>query len=576
VCLAALAIVPATSHKAIAAPKPPTNTYPKNGTIIISDWQFPDTGNPFQTGLGVTSYGILNSTIASLAIIDNHAKLYPDLLANIPTLKNHEILNGGKTIILKLRPGDYWSSGVEITNKDIKFGWQMYSDPVTGPACFQSCDHIKSIQLVGKYEAILKMKNDYAPVVSLGLPPVYPHSWSGLGTNPHDAAVKLSQDTAFNYENSSYWTSGPFQISQWINDDRVILTPMKYYHVHPGPYLKQLIFSAYADKPGLIAAAGNGSTDVTADFTYADLPALRQNQNKYQIYVTPSFLCEHLEFNVYDKTYNGQPNPTHNLKVRQALALAVDKIGLIEGALSLTKKQALQVVGYTPWTVTAQLTQLYGDRSLKGTWDPIAKKFVTYGAKALADAKKLLQQAGYANGFHLDFLTTAGNPTRAAEYGVLANNWAKLGVTMTLVADPPSQFAGDWDHNGPRNHGSFQVNMWTIGNAPDPDNLKVLFVSKFVDRAQATHSANNQNYAGIQDTVIDQGFKKGATTFVPSERAKWYKVVQQRLNKQAYWVVLWYRANVGTIDKHVVGATGFPATGYFGNTWNTWAWKYKK
>jgi ABC-type transport system substrate-binding protein len=575
VSLAVLVGLPAMSRPSSAAGAP-LNKYPKNGTIIISDWQFPDTGNPFQTGLGVTSYGVLNSTFASLIGIDNHGQLFADLLKNVPSIKNGGIKNGGKTIILELKPGQYWSSGSEITNKDIKFSWQMYSDPVTGPACFESCDAIASIQLVGKYTAILHLKSFYAPILSLGLFTLYPHNWAGLGTTPHAAATKLSQDTKFNYEDSSYWTSGPFQVSQWVNNDRVVLTPMKYYHAHPGPFLKRIIFAAYADKPGLIAAAGKGDTDVTTDYTYADLPALRLNQSRYKIYVTPSFIAEHLEFNVLDATYNGKPNPVHDVRVRQALALGVDKIGLIEGALSLTAKQAKAIVSYTPWTVTSQLVQLYGDKSLNGTWDPIQKKYVQYGAKALADAKTLLKEAGYADGFHLDFLTTSGNPTRAAEYGVLANNWQKLGVTMTLIADPPPLFAGDWDHNGPRNHGAFQVNMWTFGSAVDPDGLKTLLQSKFIDRAQSTHSAVNTNFSGIQDKIIDQGMKKGAATFDPKLRAKYYKQVQERLNQQAYWVMLWYRANIGTIDKHVVGMTGYPSTGFFGNTWNPWAWKYKK
>src|SRR5690348_9659978 len=82
---------------------PKINTYPKHGTIIFSDWEFPDTLNVFQTGLGVT-LSVMNFVLASLDTFDQHAHLYPDLLVNIPTVKNHEILNGGKTIILKLKP----------------------------------------------------------------------------------------------------------------------------------------------------------------------------------------------------------------------------------------------------------------------------------------------------------------------------------------------------------------------------------------------------------------------------------------------------------------------------------------
>ena len=297
------------------------NTETKNGVIIFSDWQFPDTLNLFQTGLGVTSY-VMNAVYEGLDLTDNHAKLQPDLLSSLPSIKNHEILDHGHTIILRLRHGIYRSSGVEITNQDILFGWKMYSDPITGPACLESCD-------------------------------------------------------------------------------------------------------------------------------------------------------------------------------------------------------------------------------------------------------------GYAHGFTLDFLTTSGNPTRDAEFGVLEKNWASLGVTLNFDAKPPSTFAGDWNHQGPRNLGALQVNLWTFGSSPDPDAFRNYFVSKFIDRATDKHSAVNSNYAGIDDPVIDNAMRRGASSFDQKVRARWYRMMQERLNKQAYRVILYYRANAVTSDKHVVGDTLYPTSGVFGNTWNLWAWSFK-
>ncbi len=294
------------------------------------------------------------------------------------------ILDHGRTIILRLRHGIYWSSGVKITNQDIRFGWKMYSDPITGPARLESCDHIASIRLVGRYEAILTLKVIYALVLLVRLPPVYPHAWSRLRLTPHDATEKLSQDTGLDYQDSGYWTNGPYQVSNFVKDDRIELTPMKHYHVHRGPFLKKMIF----------------------------------------------------------------------------------------------------------------------------------------------DAK------------------------------------------------PPSTFAGDWNHGGPRNHGAFQVNLWTFGGSPDPDVFRNYFVSKFIDRATNKHSAVDLNDAGIDDPVIDNAMQKGANSFDPKVRARWHKVVQERLNKQAYWVILYYRANVVTSDKHVVGDTPYPTSGVFGNTWNPWGWSF--
>lgn len=554
------------------APKP--NTYAKSGTIIYSDQQFPDTLNILQTGLGVT-FDTMNSVLASLAIFDSKARLYPDLLANIPSAKNHEVLNGGRTIILKLKPHQYWSSGVEITAADIKFGWQIDMDKATGPYCTQTCDHIASIQLKGKYEAILHLKDNFAPILYTGLPQVWPHSWSRLGKTPHDAAVTL-EDPKFSFENNTYWTDGPYQVSSFVSNDRIVLTPMKYYHVHPGPHAAQMRFAFYADKDSLIAAAVNGNVDVSHGLAYtlADLPALKSHSTRFKVLSSPSFVAEHLEFNALDTTYKGHTNPLHDVRVRQALALDTDKISVLESALGVSAKVAKNYVAYTPWTVTPKLVQEFGDTALKGSWDPYAKKFLPYSPQTVADAKKLLAAAGYPKGFDLDFLTTAQNPARQAEYSAIGKDWSQIGVTAHLFALPASQFAADWATGGPRNHGDFQVSLWAFGNAPDPDSLKTLLQSQFIDRLQKTHSAVNANYSGIDDKIIDQGMEKAATTFNRKTRAKYYKQVQEELNKQAYWDMIYYRPNIVTSDFHVKGDTALAASGYFGNEWNTWNWRY--
>lgn len=544
------------------------NTIPKKGKIIYSDWQFPDTLNPLQTGSGA-SYETIDSMFSALAEYNGSSRLVPDMLVNLPSLKNGEISNHGKTITLKLKTGLYWSSGQEITSKDVQFGWKMYMDPASGPACAGTCDAIASISTPSKFVAVLKMKKTYAPVLYYGLPPVWPHNWSALGTTPSAAAKTLSQDTTFNFENKSFWTDGPYQVAQFTTNDRVVLTPMKYYHVHPGPYVAQLIFEFFSDKAAMIAAAGHGQVDDTTDYTAADLKALSAYKN-YKIIITPGDLLEHLEFNALDETYNGQPNPLHNVKVRQALALATDRVGMIESALGTTAKQARSIVAYSPFTITPQFSQAFGDTSITGAWDPIAKKYMTYGAKAVADAKKLLSQAGYSAGFPLEFLTTAGNPVRQNEYSVISRDWAQLGVVTSL--DTTTSLLAPWEKNGRLAHGNYQVSLWTEASGPDPAAFLTYWDSHYIDRMKNTHSLVNANFSGIDNKIIDHGLEAGQATFNKATRAKLYKQVQDQMVQNAYWVPLYYRANIVTSDKHISGDTGYGLD--FGNEWNTWHWHY--
>ncbi len=551
---------------------PPVNTYTKSGTVIFSDYQFPDSLNPLETSIGVSAE-TFNTMLDSLLVFNGKGTLVPDLLENVPSLANHEILNHGRTIILKLKPGDYWSSGKLITSKDILFGWEVDMQPATGPYCKGTCDHIKSITLKGKYEAILHLKDNYVPILAQGMPQVWPHEWTRLGTTPAAAAHNLAQNPAFNFEDSSYWTDGPYQVQSFVNNDRIVLTPMKYYHVHPGPHVAKLIFVTYTDKNALLAAAISGATDVTTDYTLADVPVLQSHSNVFKTYVTGSFLIENLQVNQFSKTYKGRPNPLVKTKVRQALALALDKIGILRSALGITAAVAKNYVAYTPWVVTKRFVQEYSDTSIKGAWDPLLHKYVGYGNRSLADAKKLMKQAGYPHGFPLDFITTAGNSVRAGEYAVIAANWAKLGVTTSLTTLPANDLFADWDAGGPIAHENFQIGMWSIGTAPDPDSMHEMFTSQYLDALQKTHSVNNQDWSGVQDKVIDSDMNKAAVSFNPKVRAKLYKQVQQHLEQNADWIQIYYRPQVVTASHHVTGVTG---TVFFGNnTLNCYDWKAK-
>jgi ABC-type transport system substrate-binding protein len=217
---------------------------------------------------------------------------------------------------------------------------------------------------------------------------------------------------------------------------------------------------------------------------------------------------------------------------------------------------------------------MFGDKALKGSWDPIARQYLPYSARTVRDARTLLSRAGYPNGFDIQVLTTQGNPVRQNEFSVIQNNWAALGVHATVTTVPGSLILADWDRNGPLIRGNYMVSLWAFGQSPDPDGLHNYFQSQFIDRLQSKHSAINANYAGIRNKLIDQGMRKGATTFDRKQRARWYRIVQEQLNQGAYWVPLYYRANIVTSDRHVKGDTPYPAPSYFGNTWNSSAWKY--
>jgi peptide/nickel transport system substrate-binding protein len=576
-----LATVAATAHAAgtRAAKQNAASCTKKNkatGVLKYSDWQFPDTLNPYQTTSAVSTE-TLNGMLEGLVLYDNNAKLKPDLATAVPSIKNGGIKDGGKTIVVNLKQGLRWSDGAALTSKDVAFGWHVGMDPATGPSCSGSCDIISRIDTPSKYQAVLHLKKIYAPAVPNALPPIWPVKWARAWSNDaHAAAEKLGQDQTFNFESTNYPTNGAYQVTQFVNNDRIVLKPMKYYTAMGcGAQVSQLIFAFYSSKPALIAAAASHQTDVTQNYTAADLPDLKQHTNAYKLYTDAGFIFEHLEFNL-DKTYNGNPNPLATLKVRQALALGLDKIGLVQSALGISAKEAKTVVAWTPWVNTPTLVQPFADKKITGQWDPIQKKYDpnTGRGKALADAKKLLSQTTYKDGFSLDFFTTSGNPVRQAQAAVTQASWARLNVKVNVNLVPSSKLFADWDHGGILDKGQFQVGMFAFLGNPEPDGFKYNMQGKYIDREKSsTHATINENYSGIKNGAIDKAFDTAAHTFDKKVRAANYATAQVQLNQNAYWVCLYFRPTIATADSKVGNFANNPTLA--GPTWNMFNWKVK-
>ncbi len=567
----ASAKVPTRNHVAAKKKGTPTKCAKRvkaSGTVKYSDWQFPNTLNPYQASASVDAE-VYDAMIRPLVAYNAKSHLYADLAAVVPTIKNKGIQNGGRTVVIHLRPGSRWSNGTEITSRDIKFGWNIDMNPVTGPLCKGTCDVIQRIDTPTKYEAVLHLKQVFSAAVPVALPDVWPHVWPGVWSTPAEAAQKLAQDQSFNFEGAKYPTDGPYQVAGFYQNDHVVLHPMKYYSVLScGAAVQNLIFAFYASKPTMLAAAASDATDITTNYTPADLNQLHASHT-FKTYSIPSYNYEHLEFNV-DPTFNGAPNPLHNTKVRQAVDLAIDKLGLIQSSLGINAKAANGIVAWTPWINTSSMVIPFADRAIKGQWDPIVKKYVIPGrGRAITDARKLLAQTPWKKGFSVVFTTTSGNPVRDQEESVTAAGLLKVGIKVVPTFVPASKFFADYPTGGTNHTGAFQITMFQSTLTPDFVDIKYRLQSQYIDREQKIKSAVNYNYSGIHDRIFNHDLTAASLTYNKKLRTRYYDAVQVELNHQAYWDPFYFVPFISTVDSRVKnynpGATNF--------TWNMYQWR---
>lgn len=568
----------ATGHSHSKATKLCTKRNPQRGLIKISDWEFPETLNPAQGGIVVDGW-VGNALFEGLFQYDNHAHLVPQMATVLPTVKNGGIKNGGRLFIVHLKHGMRWSDGREITSQDVAFSWKAAMDPNAGGYCATFCDNIARVDTQGKYTLLFHMKSTFAPAVPYAISyfPLIPQSWRGAWAKGDisAAAKELYLQQTFNFESPNYPTNGAYQVTQFVNNDRIVMRPMKYYSTADcGARLKELVFVAYSSKPAMIAAAASKQVDVTSDYTPDDVATLMSHKAAFKTVVVPSFTFEHLEFNV-DRSFNGHPNPLANTNVRLALALALDKIGLIRSALGISTAAARTLAAWTFLVNTPTFQQPFADKTIHGQWDPLAKKYVIPGnGQALSDAKKLLDSTPYKGGFTLALYTTSGNPTRSAAASVIQANWARIGVTVSVNTVPASKlFSQNWADNGVLDHGQFQVGMFAYQGRPDPAEYSNYLLTKFCDRRATVHVATNENQTCMSDPLIDRAMTAASHTFNNKLRTAAYKQVQVEMSKKVFWLGLYYRTQITTTDSRVTPFSENPTTS--GSTWNVYSWRLK-
>jgi peptide/nickel transport system substrate-binding protein len=135
-------------------------------------------------------------------------------------------------------------------------------------------------------------------------------------------------------------------------------------------------------------------------------------------------------------------DPTLNPKVREALALAIDK-------------QAILNSGYGFLLPNESIYNLesFGWRKAR------ADQRAAYDQKR---AKELLAKAGYPNGFETTahFAEFAGRPNQREAMDIIASNWKAIGVTLKVVEHDPFKYYADQDA-GKRAY--LPINEWTWG-----------------------------------------------------------------------------------------------------------------
>jgi peptide/nickel transport system substrate-binding protein len=278
--------------------------------------------------------------------------------------------------------------------------------------------------------------------------------------------------------------TGPYKFAEFVAGDRVVLVRNDN-HWGGKPTWGKVTFKSIKSDPTRVAALLSGDVDAIETVPTADAQRMKKDARL----TTASGLSNRVIYFHLDRHRETSPhitakdgsaikNPLNDLRVRQALTKALNRPAIVERVMESEAEPASQ---YVP-------------DSYPGTSKNL--KPVAYD---LDGAKKLLAEAGFANGFKVRIHGPNGRYTNDAKILEAAGQmWSRLGLEVAVEAIPSANFFSRASAGGPNKEPEFSLFLvgWSAGTGEPSDSVKALTMT--FDAKAGTGAANRGRYSNAK------------------------------------------------------------------------------
>jgi peptide/nickel transport system substrate-binding protein len=339
-----------------------------------------------------------------------------------------------KTYVFKLRPGVKFHDGSEVTVEDVVWGIKAQESPPPPGIKTQYPAKITAVEAVDKSTVKISMSGPDPSVIGYfawqRYTPVTP-------ANIYDKVNVLTQGIG----------TGPYKLVEFVPNDRVVYQRFADHWNKDVPFIDELTLKVMPDEQARVAALRSGAIDGA---TFSPDVA-RTMGNDRNLSVLKGLYASHKEIQFIIK--DADKKPWNDIRVRQAMSHAINRQDIIDKVFGGDAVYSSIIPpGYGDWPLS--------EADLKSNY----LKF------DVAQAKQLMQDAGFASGFEMELQSIASPRfvTQAAE--VVSEHFKAIGIKANVVPLEIGTFA---KNNG---DGSYPGGQLTArGMRGDPNG----FVSEF-------------------------------------------------------------------------------------------------
>ena len=331
--------------------------------------------------------------------------------------KSYSISPDSKVITITLRPDATWHDGTPVTAEDVKWSLDRHvtakslAAPQFTTGSLTSADQFKIVD--PQTVTVTLDKPDRLALANLCV-------CYAIMINSKLAKKNATADDpwAMEWMKTNTAASGAYIIESHKPGESTVLRRNEKWVGGAGgalPSFKRIIIQTVPEPATRANLIERGDADLAIDLAASDLPTIEKSAKSKVVSIPQTNGFTHISMNT-------QMAPFDNLKVRQAVAMALPYEDMFKAA------------------IFSRGTKLYG-----GTWatvPPDASFPQAIPNKTdLAKAKALLAEAGHPNGFSTTFAFTAGQTATAEPMAALVKeSLGKIGIQVEIQKKPDAEF----------------------------------------------------------------------------------------------------------------------------------------
>jgi ABC-type transport system substrate-binding protein len=495
-----------TSHAAtVQTPK-------KGGTLRFGLSKDIANVNPFQRTLSVNK-NIASIGFECLLAFDENGVLKPALATSWEASKD------GLQYTFRLRKGVKFHNGKEMTAEDVIWSMQYAMDPKNTAYGRDGLLSVASLNAPDPLTLRVTLKESYVPffarLSSIQAFPVVPQG-----------SVPPGREKMALYPPGT----GPFMMVDYKPNQLLAFKRFDGYWQKGLPHLQEIVFRPNEDDTVRFTALRAGDFDVVERIPYDQALRIEKGEIK-GIGMEPAKAAGYRAI-----IFNTERPPFNNVKIRQAIAHAIDKGKLLDGmawGLGIVADQ--KILKGSPWYVPLQERK-----------------------RDLEKAKALLREAGHPAGLKIKAQMEKRNE---AEAQLIQSQLKDAGVDLEL------EFMDFAKHQNDLREGDYTVTTFGGSTSIDPDLTYYMFFHT------ETSPKRISNFPRYSNARVDKLLEQGRSELDFQKRYRLYKEVAETIHEELPQITLGFTPYIFAYQSYVkdfqVDPSGFffYGPGGLGMTW---------